>query len=450
LSRFAVVLAASVALSVSVRLAYAWGAGDERVWGWQWIQVTYLELATNIAQKRGYVLALAPEAQSVQSASPGLPPLASLPHDFGHPYRPIQYFLPAYAYVMAPAVALGGADWQTARTLNAVLDGTAGPLLVYLLLSRGGAGNRPAVIAALLYAVSPQLTRMDAQVMPDSLSSVLSLLPAAVLAIFWSSGRLSVGSALTGASIGLGCAFRGEMIALLPFVVGLLVLVASTWRQRLMLGALLIIGWLLASLPLAMFWGRVYGEFAVSRPGLGIQLWEGIGGFPNPWNVQASDAAAAALLSEHGLSYGTAAGDAFLLREAFEHLRESPGFLIHMIAVRGRDVARYGFEGWFEWWPVIADAKAALGLALAGVACVGAVVTLRRDPFLFGLLACLWLSRVVPFSIVEVQPRFLIPLQVTYGCVIACGVVAVIAASRTLPRQLAVIGLGSRSPSKPR
>jgi 4-amino-4-deoxy-L-arabinose transferase-like glycosyltransferase len=427
------ILAAIVALSVGIRLAFAFGAGDERVWGWQWIQVNYLELGTNIADGRGYLLALSPEALQVQVATPGLPTLQSLPHDFARPYRPIEYFLPGYAYLIAPAIAVSGqADWQVVRTLNGVIDGVAGPLLVYLLLSRGGAGLPAASIGALLYGVSPQLVRMDAQVMPDSLSSVLTLAPVAFLAVAWKQRRRAAAAALAGAAIGAACAFRGEIVALLPLLAAFLVLAASDVRQRLNLVALLFGAWLLASAPLAISWNHVYGEVAISRPGLGVRLWEGIGAFPNPWNVIDSDEAASALLAQNGLSYGSSQGDGFLLREALEHFRDSPALLAHDVAVRGRDVVRYGFEGWFEWWPALEPLKATLGFGLAALAAIGAIALPAQHRFLFGLLACVWISRAIPFSFLEVQPRDLIPLQVTYGCAIACGVAALLPAARSI------------------
>src|SRR5438477_8353112 len=215
-------LLAIVVLAISFRLAAGPFSGAANAWSPPWIQVNYLELATNIASGRGYWLALSPDALAQQVASTGPLPLDELSHDFAHQYRPIQYFLPGYAYLIALPVALADShDWWIPRSFNALLDGVAGPVLVYALISRGGGGQPGAYVGAVLYAVSPLVARMVAQVAPDSLSTILSLVPLVCLATMRRGARFGWAAALAGVSIGIAGAFRGEFIALLPLIAGL-------------------------------------------------------------------------------------------------------------------------------------------------------------------------------------------------------------------------------------
>jgi hypothetical protein len=427
-------LVAIAILAVAWRLAVGPFSGSANAWSLPWIQVNYLELATNIASGRGYWLALDQNAIAQQAASTELLPIDALPHDFAHQYRPIQYFLPGYAYVIALPVALAGShDWSVAQSFNAFVDGIVGPVLVYALISRGGGGHLAAYIGAVFYAASPLVARMVAQVIPDSLSPIFSLLPVACVVTMRCRGRFGLAAAVAGVSIGIAGAFRGEFIALLPLVATLVALGAGGgWRRRLTLASLVGAGWLLGTLPLTVFWNQVYAQPTLSRPGLGIRVWEGIGTYANPWNIRDSDEAAGALLDQNGFAYGTPEGDAFLLSDAIGHFRESPYFLLRSVVVRGRDVVRYGLEGWSDLWPAANSIRAMVAVVVAGLAVVGAAAVARRSPFLFGAFACLWLSRVVPFSVMEVQPRDLIPLHVVYSCLAACGLAAVAIAIRDL------------------
>ena len=434
--RLLVPLALGVVLlcAVVVRLQLGPWAGPRDLW--PWLQVCYLELGTNIATGRGYWLALAPDALSAQAASPHLLPLDALPHDYTNLYRPIQYFLPAYAYLIAPSLAIvGRADWSAAQTFNALVDGLAGPLVVFAMVSRGGAGHLAGLIAAGLYAASPSIAGVVAQVMPDSLSALLSGLPVACVAIGrWSKARAWMAAA-AGAAVAFACAFRGEVLALLPLLAVLVgARFARRWNARLGLASLVVAGWLIGTVPLAVFWTHVYGFPAWSRPGLGIRLWEGIGNFANPWGIQANDEAAGAFLSSHGLTYGTPEGDAFLVKDAVAHFVERPQFLARSVVVRGRDVVRFGFDGWGDWSPLpsVVHQLGLFELLFKVLVLVGAAVSFRTYPFLFALLGCLWLSRVVPFSALEVQPRDLIPLQVVYECWAACGLATLLVAARAL------------------
>lgn len=425
------ILAGIVVGAVLVRLLAGPVAGPRDLW--VWIQITYLEIAANLASGRGYWLALAPDAMQVQALAPHLLQLQQLPHDYAHLQRPIQYYLPAYAYLISLTLSITGRlDWAVPQAFNAVTDGLVGPPVAYLILTRGGSSQLAGVLAAALYAASPSLARMAAQVMPDSLSTMLSLLPVACVAVGRGRPWFALSAALAGFCVGLACAFRGEMVALLPLI-GVLVALASAGqiKRRLAMIGFVVLGWLLGTAPLAVFWNSAYGYPALSRPGLGIRLWEGIGAFPNPWGVQEADEAAGALLATHGLEYGTPAGDSLLVQESVTHFREAPMFLARSVAVRGPDVVRFGLDGWGDWAP-IPYARQLAGLpsvVFVVLVAIGVVATLRRWPFLFSMLACLWLARVLPFSFLEVQPRDLLPVQFATMAWAACGAASGIAAA---------------------
>lgn len=107
-----------------------------------------------------------------------------------------------------------------------------------------------------------------------------------------------------------------------------------------------VVAWLVPTLALAVFWRAQYGYFALTRPGAGILLWEGIGDYPNPWGVQADDMQADAFATSRGARENTPAYDNVLLNDALGKLRSDPGWTIQTALRRLRSIVLVEGADW--------------------------------------------------------------------------------------------------------
>ena len=419
------VLIVVVVLAVGLRV----GAGVvmSPTEGWGIMHATHLDLAVNIAAGKGYVTTLTGSAsEQISLKSDQRPTFEQLDRDATDPQRPIQYYLPAYAYVIAPLVIVAeraNNSWSlisTVRVFNALWDGVLGPVLVYWILAVF-VSRRAGIFAAFLYAVHHPLIVMTTWPLPDALIPVITLAAILSLVLAFRYSKEFVGVAAAGMFLGVGSYFRGEMLAIVPFFA--LATFFASYRhfnlpQRISLAALVAVAWIVTTVPLAFMYHQSYGDYSWSRPGLGILMWEGIGQHSNEWGIEASDPAAQALLEEQGLQYGTPQGDRFLLSQSLEHYIESPGFLlkaaffgeaqaiIKSSAVLTGPVVNYGEIG-----PVLNYGSRFVYLIMA---VAGASIMFRRHRILALILIATWVSIALPFSLLRSNEwRFLLPMVIT-------------------------------------
>lgn len=404
-------LAAICLVAVGLRL---WsGALQGPRAGWPAIQMTYLDLATNIADGHGYVVT----QQSDQFVDPNRPPSAPVRLERSEQaVPPVEYYLPGYALLIAPSVRLFGPSYAAAQVVNAVVDGLLGPLMAFLLLSTFGQRSAGLLAAALYASISPLLWQAGL-VLPDAFSPLLSLAPCVLAARSLRAARPSTWLLGAGFIIGIGVWFRGELVALVP---SLMLLTAACLRGRArMLCGLVLAGWLVGALPLAVFWQYEYKYVALSRPGLGVRAWEGLGRLPNPWGIEERDDALMAFLDANGQQYGTGSGDALALRTALGHISETPGLFAVMSADRFGDVLSSGFVTNRPYDLAIADRipdalKVAATLALIVAVPIGLLHTFKVAPALGLLLVGMWAARAIPFTLMHEERRDLVPLIVPY------------------------------------
>jgi hypothetical protein len=178
-------------------------------------------------------------------------------------------------------------------------------------------------------------------------------------------------------------------------------------------------------LLLGLFYQDVYGEFHLTRPGAGILLWEGIGQQENPWGIEAPpgqhlDVAAARLVEERGLVYGSWEGDALLRDEALEHMRERPGWFVKSTLQRFLRVIALQKppEALSNLPESVLTATRLLGPPLLLLSALGLFLA-RGDALLRNVLLGAWLSRVLPFSFLRDELRFEILLVAVYVVLLA-------------------------------
>lgn len=295
---------------------------------------------------------------------------------------PITYYTPGYAYWQA----VGGYPFQP------LIDGTFGPLLLWLALRRAGF-CRAAWAAAVGYALALPVAVATRWLIPDALTSIFclgGLLPV----LIWRDRR---GAIASGLAIGTAGWFRGDVLALVPLL-AIVVFAMFGWRMALLYAA----AWLVPAIALGLFYLFHYGAFSLTRSGSGLLLWEGLE------QSDGGDERAGALLVSNGLAYGTAEGDAFLMREYARHAAETPGLIIRQGVERfARVVTLQGAD----WGNSVTNWRA-LVIGLMALAAAG-FYRARRSPVTW-LFVALWLSRVVPFSLMRDEPRFVLPVLVVY------------------------------------
>lgn len=286
---------------------------------------------------------------------------------------PIEYMLPGYAYFRAVF------PHGTTMLIDAVL----GVIMIYALMCYAGY-QRASIAAAILYALMCPAAIVAGWPLPDALTNVFYL--ASLLSVVaipdWR------GAAMAGFVLGVAGWFRGDLVAFVPL------LGVVTWRR----GAFaLVAAWLIPTIALGLFWLSIYDTFSLSRPGSGLLLWEGLGQQANVWNIVPTDDAAIALLSANGLRYGTSEGDSFLLHEWAKHVAENPKWFIATVVARFSRIMRH--------WH---------GYLLLIPATLGFVLVRRKHKLLMAICLALWLSRIVPFTLMRDEVRFIAPTFIVY------------------------------------
>jgi hypothetical protein len=347
------------------------------------IASAYAEIAANLRDGRGYVYNDAPVSS---------------------------YYLPGYALLnLLPVYGV-----------HLVVDGILAPLSLFYALKPINA--RSAHIAAGLYAVALPVAYGTAWRLPDALTTALCTLIICAVLIGHHTQRIGIGAAVAGTLIGAAGWLRGDYILLLPLLAGVLLL-HRHYRAALSMVAM----WAVPAFALSAFLFGVYGTFNITRPGVGLLLWQGIGQAPNEWGIQPTDEAAQDVLASRQMRYGTAEGDNYLLREYMSHLAESPAVVIGSALHRFRRVVLASPVAW-EWnYPgmshVLRYAIDQLAMPLLLIGTAFGVYRARRNTFVLCVLAALWLSRVVPFTLMRDESRFILPLLTVYiiGTALAFG-----------------------------
>ena len=182
---------------------------------------------------------------------------------------------PGYSLWVAVIYKLGGdRSAASVQSVQWVLDS----LSVLLVLGIGitGFNWRVGLVAALLAALSPLLTLYGAVPMADAPTSWIVLASAWMLLL--AAKRRSLMWALAaGLMVGASCWLRANALLLPLFWAVALLLTKTSWRKRVALSAMLVLGTLLLVTPLLVRNVVAFHIFAPTGLGVGTNLWEGIG-----------------------------------------------------------------------------------------------------------------------------------------------------------------------------
>lgn len=408
----ALAVAATVTVALVLRVQHFLVAGNAP--GWNGAVLVYGNIAANLIHSHGYVMTTPPRLTSLAGWASTIMPAAQAWHLSGGPRLiPPAYFMPGYPLLLAGIWWVTGTLSYTSTQVPAlILDAatmTLGPWLLLRSLGRRWVG----VAAALLCAVAPPLIDVSTRIMPDGLATDLVLwgLVAAVAL----RRQLLLAMIVSGMCFGAALWLQGDMVVAAPLLAGAVLIAApASWGTCLRaVGALagVVALW---NLGLSLFLGHIYGGFHVTRPGLGALLGQGLEE-NKPYPVHALsglEASQHALLTRHHLAWGSWTGDNLLLHQALRTIEHHPLMYAAMVLHRAGSIAGLGLLGLsFPWYVLVL-------LGLAGL------WSLRNCPYMALVLLGAWVGRVVPFSLIHVEGRYIVLLVPLDAVVMACGAAA--------------------------
>jgi hypothetical protein len=400
---------AVVGLALMARWLHFRAAGDAP--GWNNAVLIYGNIAANLIHGHGYVMTVPPRLMSLAGWAPTIMPASRAWSLAGPPVVvPNAYFMPGYPLLLAGI-------WRVTATLSyasvqistLLIDGVTMTLAPWLILR--SLGHRWAgIAAAFLCAVAAPLIDLSTRIMPNGLSTDLVLWGlAAAIVLRYRPVRAMV---LAGMCLGAALWLQGDMIVAGPLLAAAVLVAAPVaWGERLRAAAVLVAVLALWDAGLSLFLHVVYGGVHLTRPGLGALLGQGLEE-QKPYPAHALSGLEQSqhiLLRQHHLAWGSWAGDNLLLHGALRTIAHDPVAYAAMALHRGASILTLDIFGLSVPW---------LLLALLGLA---GVWTLSRDRYALMVLVGAWLGRVVPFTLIHVEARYIALLIPLDAMAVVCG-----------------------------
>ncbi|MDO8750288.1 MAG: glycosyltransferase family 39 protein [Dehalococcoidia bacterium] len=360
--------------------------------------------------------------------------------------EPSTDYPPGYPLLLAATFKITGqARYIYLQVIALVVDAVVVPVLLYFLGSRLF-NRRVGLTAAALYAIWLSFAYIAFEPRPEGLLPSVSLGLLVGLYLFLRQGRWRW-LALMAVLIAIGVNLRSDMLSTIPFM-ALAVVVAGKgpFKLRVLkcvaIGAVLGAVALTALVPYGLIQRERFGEFRFTTPALGVAAWQGIGEYPNRWGAVLSDVHMAEMLASHGLESNTPAGERFLLAKVKDAFLGDPVWFLGSFAKRAQrivlmqynwgvpqavknalDVPGERVSAHCQTWSVLPGGSVTCwGLALAYIGTarslilldwslwIGAIVGViifRKRPYVW-LLLVLPLARLIPFSFIHVEPRYIL------------------------------------------
>lgn len=183
----------------------------------------------------------------------------------GHP--------PGYSYLLAIVYKVFGESDAAAQFVQIACDSIAAVLI--FLIAAAALPRAVAATAALLVALSPQLSYNSVLLLPDSLAVLPILLAIYCVVLAMKGKRRAIVLMMAGVACGVSCWFRANALLLAPLL-SLVALVLFERGLRLKASALILCGALVVIAPLTIRNALVLGNFVPVSLGAGQTLIEGI------------------------------------------------------------------------------------------------------------------------------------------------------------------------------
>jgi hypothetical protein len=184
-------------------------------------------------------------------------------------------------------------------------------------------------------------------------------------------------------------------------------------------------------LPWGIFKWQKTGHFELTRPALGINLWEGLGEYPNSCGAASDDQKAEQVMLAHHTQWGTVEGDRVLLNESLDCIRSHPTFYVSTLF-------RRTLQSFFPHNMVHATFFLIYLFVMPGI-----YLAYKRSAAELLLLLAIPFSRSIPFTFIHVEDRWIVVGQ---GALLILAAVALLFLCQPLFRSRTVKG-SRRKPS---
>jgi hypothetical protein len=343
------------------------------------------------------------------------------------------------AVVLAGLWKLTGSQYYVQlRILQIILDALTA-LLVYRIVTQLFKRPRAALIGAAFYALFPPIAWLSTMPLPDiwgvdfTVAIVAAFIEALRSAHAWR--WLIVCGLLTG----IGSYFRPNLL-ILPVALALAVGISGNWRTALryaavpsVVGVLLLTPWIVRN-------ANDFHRFIPTRTGFGQTLWEGLGEVHNDFGAVLSDNLTFQQVHRvrPDLVYGTPAYDSYLQHKAVQAIEHHPTVYLEAVALRIATTTLITFN-WGATSPLSyrsATGSGPLAYALDRpfdllyglfepavfvLAMIALVLTWRGRGREHALLIAALLATLVPYWLIHVESRYVVPAMLTYIIWIALG-----------------------------
>jgi hypothetical protein len=329
---------------------------------------------------------------------------------------------PGYALYLAGTFVVGHEYRYTmARGIQQLANMLGVPVL--LLMAGHLLGCFPVgLAAAFLYGLFTGPTLQTFYILPDGLMPFMATL--LLTAALWCARRDRLaGYAALGIVLGLAANLRSDALGIGVF----LALGIWRWRRRLDLGTLSRVGIMAsAAFVLLIPYGLIQlnfkpiGRFQVTTPALGVSLWESYGETPNPHGAVLSDAAVDEMLFQMtGRRVDLRPeGEALLKKLWLQAAMRAPGWFLWSVSNRCGTILSYWRAGVEP--PFVASTRSSgarrlliqafndgvANLAVGVLACGIVTILFSR---LGLIIASASLSYLLAFSVLHLEPRYVIP-----------------------------------------
>jgi 4-amino-4-deoxy-L-arabinose transferase-like glycosyltransferase len=310
--------------------------------------------------------------------------------------------------------ASGDEEYIYLQLLQIAID-AAMVLLVFWIALRLYERRPTALIAAALYALFVPIAILTKIPHLDIWGVYATIVIAALALRAWQSARPLPWLVATGLATGIGLYFRPGVL-LLPLALAVAALPWIGWRRA--VGAALVP--VVAAAVLTVPWvARNYDEFdrfIPTRIGIGQNLWEGLGEVDNNFGAVLDDQVTERQVAREDptLVYGTPEYDDHLRDKATDAIREHPEHFAKVVARRAvvTTIALHNLS------LPLGLAEPLLFLLAVGVA----VLTWRRFPRQHAFLAAIPVATLLPYLLLHVEPRYMLPASFVYMIWAALGV----------------------------
>ncbi len=360
--------------------------------------------------------------------------------------QPSTDYPPGYPLLLAATFKITGqARYIYAQVLALVIDAIAAPIMLYFLGSRIFSRN-VGLTAAALYPIWLSFAYLAFEPRPEAFLASVSLGLLLCLYLYLRNGGwkwLVMMAVLTAVGVNL----RSDVAGTVPFLaLAAMIATQGAFKTRLLesakVGVLLVLVAFISLVPYGLIQKERFGRFAVASPAAAYNIWAGIGEYTNPWGAVLSDAEAERLMDSLGIEFRSPASETFFWNEVRKAFRDDPMWFVRTTLDRAKRIVLIQYNWGFprairtaldipgekvsahcETWKVLPGGATtcwALAIGYNGVAFllilldwslwIGAIlgaIVFRKHPYAW-LLLVLPLARLIPFSFIHVEPRYIL------------------------------------------